>query len=110
MSEDETREPVDLCTLWNEHDPDVDPDTGERFCGRCEQPLAQRPSPAELWHQADVLGASSAWRDERYRQLLREHGHLIPGRPKPLPCGWSYAPDTSSASDTRQPATEEGKR
>ena len=47
-----------------------------------------RPSPAELWQQA---GGSAG----RYRQLLREHGHLLaPGdegyddAPGSLPCGW----------------------
>lgn len=24
----------------------------------------------------------------RYRELMIKHGHLIPGTPKPLPCGW----------------------
>lgn len=47
-----------------------------------------RPSPVELWHQAAGNGA-------RYRELMREHGHLLaPGdegydqASKTLPCGW----------------------
>lgn len=47
-----------------------------------------KPSPAELWHQAD--GDS-----ERYRELMRQHGHLLsPGDEgyeqvaRKLPCGW----------------------
>lgn len=40
-----------------------------------------KPTPAELWQQADGDAA-------RYRELMREHGHLIPGTPRPLPCGW----------------------
>jgi hypothetical protein len=40
-----------------------------------------RPSPFELWQQA---GGDA----EEYRRLMREHGHLVPGMPQPLPCGW----------------------
>lgn len=46
------------------------------------------PSPAELWKQA---GGDP----DKYRGLLREHGHLVrPGDPgyddaaRALPCGW----------------------
>ena len=42
---------------------------------------ATRPSPFELWQQADGDA-------EEYRRLMREHGHLVPGPPRPLPCGW----------------------
>lgn len=45
-----------------------------------------KPSPAELWQQAG--GGTAEYSRERYRELLIEHGHLIPGRPEPLPCGW----------------------
>lgn len=47
-----------------------------------------RPGPMELWHEAGGDG-------ERYRQLMREHGHLLsPGDEgyeqgsRNLPCGW----------------------
>lgn len=47
-----------------------------------------RPAPSELWQQAGGDG-------DRYRELLREHGHLLsPGdegyeeAPASLPCGW----------------------
>lgn len=40
-----------------------------------------RPSPFELWQQADGNA-------EEYRRLMRHHGHLVPGKPEPLPCGW----------------------
>lgn len=52
----------------------------------------RRPSPGALWMQAqkehpeDVAAASA-----RYRELLREHGHLVerkPGDDPNLPCGW----------------------
>jgi hypothetical protein len=42
---------------------------------------AAHPSPLELWEQA---GEDA----EEYRRLMREHGHLVPGTPQPLPCGW----------------------
>lgn len=52
-----------------------------------------RPGPAELWQQAGGDG-------ERYRQLLRQHGHLLgPGddgyeeAPAGLPCGWPHGSD-----------------
>jgi hypothetical protein len=37
--------------------------------------------PLSLWRRADGDG-------ERYRELMREHGLLVPGSPEPLPCGW----------------------
>lgn len=50
--------------------------------------MADRPSPHELWVQAGEDG-------ERYRELLREHGHILrPGDEgyeqgsRTLPCGW----------------------
>ena len=39
-----------------------------------------RPSPVELWYQAGED-------PEEYRRLMREAGHLVPGKPEPLPCG-----------------------
>lgn len=50
--------------------------------------MSGRPSPFELWQQA---GGDA----EEYRRLLREHGHLVPGKPEPLPCG--RAPVTAAA-------------
>jgi hypothetical protein len=44
--------------------------------------MGDTPSPYELWVEADGD-------PEKYRALLREHGHLIPGKPEPLPCGWN---------------------
>ena len=75
---------------------------------------AGRPSPCELWYQA---GEDA----EEYRRLMREHGHLVPGTPQPLPCGWpgesrtgrpqccpmdTY--DTDSAGDLRAVCTCDG--
>lgn len=46
-------------------------------------------SPAELWKQAESEHPADAdARRVRYRELMVEHGHLIPGKPTPLPCGW----------------------
>lgn len=45
------------------------------------------PSPAELWQQAG--GGTATFNRSEYRELLREHGHLIDGPPEPLPCGWT---------------------
>jgi hypothetical protein len=50
----------------------------------------RRLSPFELWQQA---GGDP----QDYRQLMREHGHLVPGTPQPLPCGW---PGGSEDDDT----------
>ena len=46
----------------------------------------ERPSAMELWRQAG--GGTPQYDRARYRQLLIEHGHLVPGEPSPLPCGW----------------------
>jgi hypothetical protein len=50
--------------------------------------MPDRPSPFTLWQQAEGDG-------ERYRELMREHGHLLaPGdegydeATDSLPCGW----------------------
>jgi YspA, cpYpsA-related SLOG family len=43
--------------------------------------MSGQPSPFELWQQA-------GGNPEEYRRLMREHGHLVPGKPEPLPCGW----------------------
>lgn len=63
-----------------------------------------RPSVGELWYQArrefpltkqerkDGVQMSDIQR-ERFRELMLEHGHLIPGKPTPLPCGWPHKKD-----------------
>lgn len=46
-------------------------------------------SPFELWLQAG--GGTSKYTRDRYRQLLVEHGHLVPREPGDdghLSCGW----------------------
>jgi hypothetical protein len=46
-----------------------------------------KPSPYELWVEAKEDPA-------RYRQLMLDHGLLIPLKPgekaEPLPCGWPH--------------------
>jgi hypothetical protein len=51
------------------------------------------PSPAQLWREAG--GGTEDFDPERYKQLLRQHGHLLrPGDDgydeagRDLPCGW----------------------
>lgn len=51
----------------------------------------RRPEPAALWYaaQAEYPGDDNAdARVARYGELMREHGHIVPGTPQPLPCGW----------------------
>lgn len=52
--------------------------------------MSSKPSPHELWKQAG--GETDAFDRGRYRELLLEHGHLVPLAPgekaAPLPCGW----------------------
>lgn len=54
--------------------------------------MPDRPTPAELWRQAG--GGTPTYSRDRYRELLREHGHLVPLAPgetaTPLPCGWPH--------------------
>lgn len=47
------------------------------------------PSPAQLWQQAgqEHPDDPAAYR-QRYRELMREHGLIVPGKAHPLPCGW----------------------
>lgn len=46
-------------------------------------------SPGSLWLQAaDEHPDDAEARRTRYRELMVEHGHLVPGKPTPLPCGW----------------------
>jgi hypothetical protein len=44
------------------------------------------PSVMDLWRQS---GGDSA----KYRQLMLDHGMLVPGKPEALPCGWCPARD-----------------
>lgn len=46
-----------------------------------------RPSAFELWEQAG--GETDAYDPAEYRRLMVEHGLLVPGPAKPLPCGWA---------------------
>lgn len=56
-------------------------------------------APGHLWLQANAEHPDDdAARRARYRKLMIEHGHLIPGKPEPLPCGWSPS-QTSTAVD-----------
>lgn len=61
--------------------------------------MSKPPTPAELWLQAKQecpLSPEDRARgvtvhvalSDRFRELMREHEHLIPGVPTPLPCGW----------------------
>ena len=53
---------------------------------------ANRPGPGALWAQANAEHPGDApARRARYRDLMVEHGHLIPGKQAPLPCGWNPA-------------------
>lgn len=48
--------------------------------------------PAELWRQSINECDTREAQRERYRELMIEHGHLIPRKPgdppHALPCGW----------------------
>ncbi len=48
------------------------------------------PTPGELWKRAG--GGTPAYSRERYRELMIEHGFMVPLKPgekaEPLPCGW----------------------
>lgn len=52
--------------------------------------MNDQPSPYDLWTQAG--GGTGHFDRQRYRDLLVEHGHLVPlapwEKPEPLPCGW----------------------
>jgi hypothetical protein len=66
--------------------------------------VSERPAPHELCYQAVEEVGNLDDREavgRRYRELLTEHGHLVPGTPKPLPCGW--APGRGRPDDPRQP-------
>ncbi len=63
--------------------------------------MADRPSAYDLWRQAG--GGTEDYDRAAYRDLLREHGHLVPldwyrpgEQPATLPCGW---PDKREAGD-----------
>jgi hypothetical protein len=62
--------------------------------------ITGKPRVSDLWEQArrehpltDKDRANgvtlSPAQSDRFRQLMREHGHLVPGAPSALPCGWS---------------------
>src|SRR5438046_2731118 len=58
----------------------------------CPCECHRRPSPGVLWQQAEAEHPDDidAHR-RRYRELMREHGHLVerkPGDDPNLPCGW----------------------
>lgn len=63
-----------------------------------------RPTPEELWRQAG--GGTPGYDRDRYRALLREHGHLIPlapgETPQPLPCGWPTTPVADQRCDVTE--------
>jgi hypothetical protein len=53
-----------------------------------EVTMSEQPTPGQLWYEAGED-------PERYRELMREHGHILsPGDPgyeqgsRNLPCGW----------------------
>lgn len=57
-----------------------------------DQPPLSRPSPARLWQQAaDEHPTDIVKRRDRYRELMRHYGHVVPGKFRPLPCGWPRA-------------------
>lgn len=56
--------------------------------------MSDNPSAYELWVQAD------GDRD-RYRQMCRDHGLLIPGKPEPLPCDRTSMAERSPADEIR---------
>ncbi|MER7280371.1 hypothetical protein ABT369_38640 [Dactylosporangium sp. NPDC000244] len=45
------------------------------------------PSAVALWLEAG--GGTRGFDRDRYRQLLRDRGLLVPGEPEALPCGWT---------------------
>ena len=69
-------------------------------CRAAEAAQPAQPSPRELWLQSG--GDTPQFSGERYRQLMIEHGLLIPLKPdekaEPLPCGWPHG-RTEEAAD-----------
>jgi hypothetical protein len=53
--------------------------------------MSDRPPPFELWRQAG--GGTPDYSRQEYRRLMVQHGHLIPGTPVPLACGWPDGQD-----------------
>lgn len=55
-----------------------------------------KPLPHVLWKQScDEWGVGTGQQRVRYRELLREHGHLVdkqPGDDDSLACGWPGEP------------------
>jgi 8-oxo-dGTP pyrophosphatase MutT (NUDIX family) len=70
--------------------------------------MPDRPSPFTLWQEAGGDG-------ERYRALMREHGHILrPGDEgyedgaRELPCGWNPGhADPDPCADTDEAAIRE---
>jgi hypothetical protein len=60
----------------------------------------EQSTPYELWQQAEGDPV-------RYRELMIEHGHLIPGKPEPLPCGWSPTTRTTDHPNAATPTGEQ---
>lgn len=56
-------------------------------------PVLQRSlaslSPARLWAMAEERHPDDkTQRALLYVELMRKAGHIVPGKPRPLPCGW----------------------
>lgn len=67
--------------------------------------MAERPSAFALWQQScDEHGQGTDAQKQRYADLLREHGHIVPRQPddppNTLPCGW---PGVASLDDLIDP-------
>lgn len=57
--------------------------------------MSEHSDAYQLWRQAG--GGTPQYSRERYRELMIEHGLLIPGPPEPLPCGWPRRPASDGA-------------
>lgn len=59
--------------------------------------MAEKKTAMELWYQAEKEcreeGETHQWLRDRYRELMVEHGHIVPGKQEPLPCGWMSGED-----------------
>lgn len=68
------------------------------------------PTPRDLWLQAG--GGTPKYSAERYRELLTDHGMLIPippgATPEPLPCGWPAAGSRDVRTPRRDPERGDG--
>lgn len=57
--------------------------------------MTEHPSPSELHAQAvrEVDAARADKIRERFHELMKEHGHIVPAQPGDdpnLPCGWPH--------------------